>query len=204
MKGLFLKDLLNLKKLGAIYLIMLLAYGVMAFFMENASFLGGMVTVIAALLPYTTLAYDEQAKWDRFALTMPIRRRDIVLSKYLLGILLALLATALNIVAQLAGPDSTPSSALADALLMFCFSVFLLSFMLPLAFRLGVEKGRLLIMLVIFIPAVAAMAFSDQLSQLSLSETQYLPLAALLTLGVLVLFAASLLLSIRIYQKKEL
>ena len=88
MKGLLMKDLLNLKRQGGIILLVLAMYGLFAFSSGMSEVLGSMICVFGAMLPVTALAYDERAKWDKYALTMPVTRRQMVLSKYLLGLLL--------------------------------------------------------------------------------------------------------------------
>ena len=39
----------------------------------------------ASMLPYNTIALDEQSHWDQLAAMMPYSDRDVVLSKYLVG-----------------------------------------------------------------------------------------------------------------------
>ena len=82
MKGLIIKDILNLKnymKQLILVLIFFIAYGI---FLKNGTFVGTMITLMLSMQVITTMSYDEYAKWDKYALTMNINRKDIVLSKY--------------------------------------------------------------------------------------------------------------------------
>ena len=87
MTGLILKDLLNLKKQGKVYLILIIFYFAIGLVNENSSMFASMMTMVAVLIPITAMAYDERCKWDRYALTMPVSRKDMVMSKYLLGLI---------------------------------------------------------------------------------------------------------------------
>ena len=48
------------------------------------------------MITITSFSYDALAKWDRYALSLPLTRKDIVAGKYLLSIILCLLATILS------------------------------------------------------------------------------------------------------------
>ncbi|MEG1783233.1 MAG: ABC-2 transporter permease, partial [Oscillospiraceae bacterium] len=100
MKGLILKDLYVLSKTFKVYGVLLLFYGVFGLTTGQPNFMMGMVCVLLAMLPITSLAYDERAKWDKYALTMPINKNDIVLSKYALGLLLSLIGAVISLVAS--------------------------------------------------------------------------------------------------------
>ena len=60
--------------------------------------LGGVLAVLAAMMPVTAFSFDEKAKWDKYALSMPVSRRDLVLSKYIFGLGFCVLAFAVNMV----------------------------------------------------------------------------------------------------------
>ena len=78
MKGLLIKDILNMKnymKQLILLLIFFMAYGV---FLKNGTFVGSMITLMLSMQVITTMSYDEYAKWDKYALTMNINRKDVV------------------------------------------------------------------------------------------------------------------------------
>ena len=81
MKGLILKDLLVLRQQSRVYLFMVLMFAAFAFLNKDPSFAGGMAAIVAVMLPITALSYDERSGWDRMALSMPVGRRELVLSK---------------------------------------------------------------------------------------------------------------------------
>lgn len=206
MMGLLLKDLMNLKGQAKVMLLLLGFYMVMAFVSREQSYFGGVVTILCALIPVTALSYDERAKWDRIALTMPISRRDMVLSKYILGGIFAVGALVLNISFQLFMHIQTIADILMTSLLMCGVGVLFLSILLPILFKLGVEKGRIIMMMVLFIPTGLVMLLSQ--SGLPAPDPEILtimekwaPMA--MVMGLSVITALSIGLSLRIYQKKE-
>lgn len=86
MKGLLMKDLLNLKQIVRVWALLLALFIVIGFAQQSPVYISSMLTVMVLLLPVNALAYDENCKWDAYALTMPVTRRDLALSKYLLAL----------------------------------------------------------------------------------------------------------------------
>ena len=204
MKGLILKDLINLKAQYKIFLVMITFFVFFAILGDNHDTLGLILTMITIMLPITAMAYDERSQWDKYALTMPVARKDLVLSKYLLGLLLAGAALVVNLAFQvLSGPGLT-TEAVLPCIGMFGGAIFALSLILPVMFKFGVEKGRLVLMLTMFLP-LGLMYLSKgkvNLPQPSAEVLQYLPYAAGAALVLVFLF--SLLISLRVYKLKEL
>lgn len=199
MKGLLMKDLLNLKRQGGIILLVLAMYGLFAFSSGMSEVLGSMICVFGAMLPVTALAYDERAKWDKYALTMPVTRRQMVLSKYLLGLLLTAVALVINVAVQAIKSPVDPWEILLMPLCLAGVGVAFLALLMPLLFRFGTEKARLLMLLMVAIPVAGVMLLANRNIPLPDENMQI----ALLLLIPLILLAVSIPLSIRIYEKKE-
>ncbi|MCI8497005.1 MAG: ABC-2 transporter permease [Clostridiales bacterium] len=200
MKGLLMKDLFNLKRQGGIILLVLVMYGLFSFSTGMSEVLGGLVAVFGAMLPVTALAYDERAKWDKYALSMPVTRRQIVLSKYLLGFLLTAAAFVLNVVLQAVGKSENPWDIFLVPLCLAGVGLLFLSLLMPLLFKFGTEKARLLMLVLVAVPVAGAMLLSNNNIPLP-DESVQTALLLLIPAGVL---AISIVLSIRIYEKKEL
>lgn len=206
MSGLILKDLLNLKKQSKIYMAFIIFYGFLAFTSKDTSFLGGIVCIFCAMLPITALAYDERSNWDRYALSMPISRKDIIISKYLLGILCSFLGFLICFLFNIFS-NSLSNETLALSLLFFGIAILLISILLPILFKFGVEKGRLIMMIVIFSPTIILVALSKFNFPKPSEETintiiNFAPfIAPILVLLVLIL---SIFISLKIYKNKDL
>ena len=141
MKGLLYKDFLVLRK--SLW-SMLLLVAIFCFIPSDSTFdLSLFFVVYTGLLPASLLAYDERARWDRLVPMLPVTRRDIVRSKYVLGFFLALGAGVLLVLGRvLTGRASLPEAASA-ALGAVALGLVFQGVLYPFLFRLGVEKGRL-------------------------------------------------------------
>ena len=157
MKGLIIKDFLLLGKTIKLYAIILGFYAVFSISTGNASFFGSMVAIFSAMLPITALAYDERAKWDRYALTMPVTRKDIVLSKYYLGAMLCVAGLIFSFVSLVFAKDMTFEEKIFTSLFMMSLGLLYQAIVLPLMFKFGTEKGRIYMMIAFFAPAVIVM-----------------------------------------------
>lgn len=205
MKGLMLKDLLNLKKQGKVIPLIIIFYTVFAAFVEDYSFFLSFVVLMCAMLPVTTIAYDEKSNWDKYALTMPISRKDLVTSKYVFGLLCMLLGIVIVILfrAVIAAVKAEPFEydLLSLLLVLFSSGVLFLSLSMPLVYRFGTEKGRFLLIaiaIVILLPMTSGSVQKYQSTLISIIDYLYLlPIIALI-IGYL-----SMLISIKIVEKKS-
>lgn len=205
MKGLIQKDVYVLWKQMKIFLLVMLVIMV-----GNGSFGSVFVVVWCSMLPYTALAYDERCKWDQMAAMMPYSPRDLVLSKYVLGWLCAGAAGAVVLAVQavirvLHLPMAT-GSPLA-VLISFCASASVLAVTLPVMIRFSVERGRMVMFLVIFLVCGAAGA----LGTISISVDQTAGgiqglfgfFMLILPVAAVVLTAVSIPLSMRLYAARR-
>lgn len=202
MTGLILKDLLNLKRQGKLLGILILFYLFLSVSTKNSSFFGGVIAVMCALLPVTAMSFDERCKWDKYALTMPVNRRDLVLSKYILAAIFCAAGFLINFIYNLITGSGEITEVLQISLSLLSVGLFLLSLLLPILFKYGVEKGRLLMILVLFLPTAIVIFLSSQ--GFSLPEGKNLDqLAWLFFPAALLLFFISISVSVGIYRKKE-
>lgn len=206
MKGLLLKDLLTLKKQGKLMLVLVAFYAVYSYATKNTSMLGTMLAVICTMLPITTLSYDEYNKWDKYALSMPINRKTIVISKYLVGILLNVTATIIIAVINLILIPYIENADIVETLLILlgtCMAtILILAILMPLIFRFGVEKARLMLMAIFAAPLMITMLLK-QMNIPAPDEGMLKMLAYASPVIVLCLLLISINISIGIYSKKE-
>ncbi len=142
MKGLILKDLLNLRKQARIILLFVGFYFVLGVINQSGDSFGGVVALLFAMLAVTAMAYDERAGWDKYALTMPVSRRDLVVSKYLLGVLLSLAGLVLNLIFQFVFAKASLVDGQLVSLALFGVGLFFLSLMLPINFKWGLKRAH--------------------------------------------------------------
>ena len=201
MKALILKDTYVIWKQMKYFLVLIFLFSALPSGFNNA-----FAVIYTSMLPYTALAYDERSKWDQMASMMPYSSRDIVLCKYVFGwlciggaaVLSGLLQAALSLVIDRAFLPGVMALSVLGAVCIVAIS-------LPLMFRLGVERGRLGMFLVIFLICGGAGAIASIAEAMS-SGTPFAfqgPILAVLLITAVVLTAISVPLSMRFYTKRQ-
>lgn len=207
MSALITKDLLTMRKIGIKIGFTIVLYVLIFSSMGNSAFQSAIIIMFSAMVLMNTFAYDELAKWDIYLLSLPVTKKQIVLSRYLLGFLFIAVGCAVS--ALLALLSSKMDSELP--VILYCFfalSLCVLAFMMPLLYKFGTQKARLWIILFCFLPTAAATILSElHLSLPSFGpiddSTSELLLALVLPVSLL-LYAGSYFLSCRIFQNKEI
>lgn len=209
MLGLLIKDLYTLARYAKTYLLMLVFFGVMGVAQQNTFFLTGMIPMLCMMTVITTLSYDEYSHWHRLALAMPYSRRELIGGKYLL--VLALLAGGFGVscvvggVASLLAPELQLSELLMTAVGASFSALMLVSILLPLVYRFGVEKSRILLFGIAFLPTMVLLLLQNlnlDLTPPSPAVVKTLLLAS--PLLCLVVFGVSYQISCGIFAKKDL
>ncbi len=196
MKALLLKDFYVLWKQMKAFLLLILVFSALP-----GSYNAIFAVTYAALLPYSCVAYDERSKWDQLAAMMPYSTRDLVLSRYALGWIAGAGACLLSLILQGGFAVILHRDMQIDTLIAsFFVCIATLAITLPLIFRFGVERGRLIMFLIIFLVCGSAGA----LSGFAESFSGALPAPVWLIVPVsLVLTAVSIPLSLRWYAHRR-
>lgn len=196
MKALIVKDCFVLWKQMKLFLVMVLVFSVLPG-MSASLF----AVVYAGMLPYTALAYDERSKWDQLAAMMPYSSRDLVVSKYLLGYLFIALTGVVTLLFQfLAQPFTHNPPSIGEMLLVLCAAALSIAITLPLLFRFGVEKGRMVFLFLVVGLSTFVVTMASGVADAGGLST---PVAVALPLAAAVLNAVSIPLSVRLYEKKN-
>lgn len=162
MKGLIRKDLFLIKgisKFIMLYIVFLGIFGLMAY----NSFVISLLMLIIPMYGASLFTYDDTVKWVQYSLTLPVSRKEIVLSRYassglLLGIA-ALLALIISIFAL--HSDVQMAERILFWLIGFTSAIILLSVQLPIIYKLGAERGRIWSSMIFVIPIVLISAFAS-------------------------------------------
>ena len=201
MKALIIKDTYVIWRQMKYFLILILIFSALPSGFNNA-----FAVIYTSMLPYTALAYDERSKWDQLAAMMPYSTRDAVLSKYVFGWLCIGAAAVLSGLLQMALSLVVDRVFLPGVMVLSVLgAVCILAISLPLMFRMGVEKGRLAMFLVIFLVCGAAGAIAHIAESVG-SGTVFAfqgPVLGVTLLAALVLTAVSVPLSMRFYTKRQ-
>lgn len=210
MTGLLVKDFCILKKQLTTMLIFVLAYAVWSVAAKSPAMMGVMTILMSIMLPITSLSFDEYCKWNRYAFSMPIARRTLVLSKYVLGFLVALAGIVISSIGNLVVLNITGGKdAIESWISIACFAqmgVIFLSIILPLLFKFGVEKGRFLMIAIAVIPSVLVVSLASWLETSGISMPSEEVLKAIFLsspLFTLAVFLVSFRITVGICRKKE-
>lgn len=170
-----------------------------------------MCTFMGSAMILNSAAYDAQAKWDLYVLSMPVSRKDVVISRYC--VMLIEIAVAVGLSSCLVALFSKPGDEIEGILLPImveCFSVAVLygSLMMLVLSKIGVEKTRIVLIALYMIPTILIVgAINITAAPKGLKDAawqQAVSNAAIPMLAVSVAaLAVSMMISIKIYEKKE-
>ena len=197
MTGLIWKDFLVMRKGMKSYLLIIAIYVVLAWLgVFNYSFITTFIQVMLMVLPITAFVYDEQAKWDRYAMSLPLGRGSVVGARYLFMLILTLVTTAIGLAttAILAlVREAEPVEMLLTLEVSTTIGLLVPAIILPLCYKLGAERARPYLYAIIFIPIIlfVLLAKIDALDFSALKPLDDLPPSALLG-GAALLPAAGL------------
>lgn len=143
-RGLLLKDIFELLAQCRVQLVLTGVYLLLPLFIRGIALFASVGMMLLAMMPVYALGYDERCRWERYALAMPVRKSDLFWSRFLLGVIAVALGAAVQVlVALLAGRGDLLSSLAVTA----PAAILYLLIVLPLMMKLGVEKGRFLLLL---------------------------------------------------------
>ncbi len=210
MRGLILKELLGMRSFVKGTLSAILIMSICFYFSVGAEGIIAAVAILCATMIVTTYTLDERYGWQKYALAMPISRRQYIGAKYvtnlifcgagvLLGSVIALVLSLLKHTTDLAALGAVAAVGLIISLL---FGVVII----PLLTFFGAEKARMIMMGVIAVPTILIYLIVDKTDILHLTLTgKQETLLAIGSVGIFVLLMLlSYLISVRIFEKKEL
>ena len=180
-KGLLKKDLYNLASYKTTLIIVVLFCGI-AIIGTDAIYWGSVVIgIIVGMISLSTFSYDEMSKSNKYILTLPVTRKEIVLEKYVLAIGATILGGILGfIVTLLVGnvmnylrPDNLIDINIETLLATSVGGMFGISFIqsiqIPSIFKWGAEKGRIQMFIVLFVLVIIGAIAGFLLKQSGLS-----------------------------------
>lgn len=214
MFGFVCKDFFVGRKNILYYFGFLVIYGVLsAMGVFPYSVLAGLVALVGLMLPMSSFAYDDQARWEKFAAATPAGRRGVVQGKYLFAllctagasVLVAAILTAMSVLGTVEAEVWWEPLAVVGA--CACVTLLLDSIFLPFLLKFGSEKARMLSMLV-FAVVFGSMALLAFLVEHGFHFPTLPPAAVtlapiLLVAAVIAALGVSYGISQRVYRKKE-
>lgn len=213
MKGLLIKDLMITKK-------NCLSLFVISFGLFVISLISKMSVVylyysvaIVSIIPINTIAYDEAYKWNKYELLLPISKKTVVREKYLLSLTLVLPIMLIErIIYVLVHNQSVTNILSLMPIMLFC-GVIVPIVVLPIVFKFGYIKGRLIYLISLVVIALS-ISVASPISIISISESSgsilldvlFTPYKSAILFAVIsvTLLLISYAISVRVYQKREI
>mgnify|MGYP005764784117 FL=1 len=176
----------------------------------DISFFVTYLSVMCIMIPVNLFAYDEQARWDKYAAALPAGRAGMVKARYLFTILICFGTLGFALLLQLIvalftgvqGQERT--DLLLSGLLPTAYGIFMNAVLLPLLFKFGSQKGRIYLILALGVGVGVIFGGLTGLKKMGIPLSALtVPFFALPVAGLLVLMP-SYLLSKRILFQKDL
>ena len=211
MTGLVKKDLyLSLSMLKSYVLVAAVFAALTLTGIYDTSFFVTYLSVMCIMIPVNLFAYDEQARWDKYAAALPSGRAGVEKARYLFTILICLGSLAFALLLQLivalftGARGQARTDLLLSGLLPTAYGCFMNAVLLPLLFKFGSQKGRIYLLLALGVGVGVIFGGLTGLKEMGISLSELtLPLFVLPVAGLLTLIP-SYFISRRIFFHKDL
>ena len=215
MKGLILKDIYSIRITQKTYVLLFLFLCVFSYLMKSQGYVGTMCIVVFATVVLSLFNADQYYHWDTYAAALPLGKRIIVRARYMLIIVMTLglaVFTAIMTGATAALLGMSVSEQVISSVSMCMIIPIFSGIIIPVIYKLGVEKGRVIFMMLFLIPFLVLTLLKDLIRGTAVEKLlvnlqqnpngQVIIAGILLAVSILVL-AVSYMISIRIYSNKE-
>ena len=221
-KGLLKKDLYNLATYKVSLIIIILFCGIAIIGTESVQFAPIIICTIVGMISLSTFNYDEIAKSDKYILTLPTNRKEIVKEKFILAIgatilggLLGLFLTIIVVnVLNSIRPDNVINldyeSLIATTIGGMWGISLIQAIQIPSIFKWGAEKGRIqmFVLLFVIVAVVAGIAFLIMQTNFHIDVEMLKNVLhqfgfIILVLTMVIMYYVSYKISYKIYRNKE-
>lgn len=163
MKGLVLKDLYSIRILAKSLALIILFYLMLSIYNASTGFSVFVIVFLANSAFIQAFASDQNAKWDRYVVGLPVNRRTVVGSRYVFGLIIVLISGIVGLFITTLTCALSDAVMLDEALINTASGVVLIMFMMgllfPVLFHFGAEKGRIIFAAIIMLVAVGVAGF---------------------------------------------
>lgn len=211
MKGLIRNNFYSMENNIKISFIIALFLSVVAFFARHSAVIQMMIAMqlfIFIVNVGTPLHADVVSKWNKFELTLPVKRNDIIKAKYISFAVLFLFGVIMGSITAISVCVSSGFSDMQSVLYGYEFGLTLSAttagIMFPLMLKFGTEKNEMIMILSAIASVGLLFLVSAVLTPLTGEMNIKHSLVGIVsTIVALVIFVSSYFVSIRIYRHKE-
>ena len=208
MKALIYKDLVTLKKnliLLAVFSVAIALYGIYS----KVFLITPMLFVMLPLILNTSaFSYDAAAKFENLAFSMPINRRDYILSKLFFPVVFGVIGGLFACIMLVIQSDLKPLSIALISLATMSAAVLISAIQLPFLIKFGAEKGRIIMVASYFIIFASSSLLKGMLPEISeffsKISNDSMPIMFLIALAIIILLIfISTIFAIKFIKSKE-
>lgn len=212
MKGLLTKDFLTIKKkYGITRLVMDVAIIVALMIVLKGA---GAIYISCLLIPIEVTSmvislttFDEQWKWGKYAISLPLSKAQIVQSRYIFAGIMALIglgvALAVNVTTYFCFPEYRFGFYLFITVVSLCITLLFLSFILPSNYSLGVNAGFAAMIILVILLVVLGIWTRLTNNEIMWFVVENFELSmAIVAISVIVFCVLSYVLSITFFKRK--
>ena len=179
----------------------------------NPFFLNILLGMSVLLTVYQVMAYEDHNNIDYLISYLPVKRKDYVLSRYLLGIVSILLSSVLLCIVYFISIKITSSQEISLDLLLptsITSAILSMSVIIPLVLKFGINKGRVFMSIIVMVVSTVPVSIMSGISQnsktidsiMNLINTLGMPLITVIINVFIILI--STVISINLYKNKEI
>lgn len=215
MRGLLVKDIALMRNQMKSFAVILAAAVIMMVANDNVALPVAYVCMVFAMFGINSISYDEFDNGYSFLFTLPFKRRQYVLSKYVFSLLSVLTGAVIAFVFMVAvlafrGEMHTLAEQIDFMIGYSAGAMVFLSILLPIHLKYGAEKSR--IALIVIAAVVVAMAFLLEKIPMNfdvfvlLVKIEHMNdalISGIVTLVCVCIVVMSYLISCRVMEKKE-
>ena len=215
MRSLILKDLYNIGHNAKSMLFMLGVLAVVLIPTSGASAYIIVSAILCSMMIVTTFTFDDNSSWLRYAIIMPVSKKDIVVGKYIMLVIFCVIGSlfglVVSLIAGLAMRKITFNLAGIVELLLLTLVALVISLIsgsmsIPLVFKFGAERARVLLVISILVPLAICFGIYQVFVLLGIELTDQLVLIILYGSPIIALFWCYVMYRIccQIFKKQDL
>lgn len=216
MKSMILKDIYNITHNMRSLALLLVMFVFIMLPQGGASGYIPTSCVLCSMMVITTFSFDNMSKWEKYALVMPITKKDLVAAKFIVLLIFTGFGAVSGLVLGIIGgiilgsfhpadpAEWVTTAAVAGA--SICAGIFFGSIAIPLLFRFGAEKARILSIVAFLIPVVLGLLVYKLLSMAGVAITDKMVFTGLCIAPFLVVIWAFVMfrISCRVFAAQEI
>lgn len=180
MKSLVIKDLYNIghNAKSMLFILLVLAFIMIPFGGVYAYII--MSGILCSMMVTTTFSFDDNSKWMKYAMVMPVTKKDIVIGKFVVLLIFSAIGAVSGLVIGSIGGIILHKVSFGDILTLLlvgvtslAIAVIIGSMSIPLLFKFGAEKARMLMFISCIVPAAIGFGIYEILTLFDILFTDY-------------------------------